>query len=180
MAWVKAVLLSVIVWAAWATPLAAQGRYTDKANDAVALSVRVTDHVENSLERVFSKAGDITPERREEVCAAVAQAVQIDNEAVDYILSDIANLPDNNTPNYMYRDIYSAQRILTNGAATYRLDRADAYLSFDCLAEADGLYREVLRIFSSGPYDGFRMRASVGIEDIRSRRAALSSLAEEE
>lgn len=148
----------------------AQGRLSNEANQAVTLASKLSSVLNSELEKSFGNVDLATLPRREETCAAVAKSIQFDGELVDDMLAANSALPDNNTPRYMYRDIYSARAILAAGAAEYRLDRADAYLKFSCLDQADSLYREVIKIFVGSSFDAYRARATIGIEDVRSRR----------
>lgn len=151
----------------------AQGRLSNEASQAVNLASKLSSVLTSELDKSFGNEDLATPARRGEICAAAAKSIQFDGELVDEMLAANSALPNNNTPRYMYSDIYSARAILAAGAAEYRLDRADAYLKFSCLDQADNLYREVIKIFIGSSFDAYRSRAAIGIEDVRERRASI-------
>mgnify|MGYP006879611722 CR=1 FL=1 len=172
------ILFQTIVVAAISIAIAddvhAQGKYSDHATQAKQLADRATSNLRNALSDAFGSEEEFLREKRAAACQLVWQTGYIEEEAVDYILGRMASLPNNRTPRYQYRDISSAKAILVSAAARYRLERADAYLSAKCEKQANTLYREVLEIFAEGPYEGYRARAQVGIEDVRELRRSLA------
>lgn len=89
----------------------AQGRLSNEASQAVNLASKLSSVLTSELDKSFGNEDLAAPARRGEICAAAAKSIQFDGELVDEMLAANSALPNNNTPRYMYRDIYSARAI---------------------------------------------------------------------